>query len=318
MKNPISIIIPSFNGLDLLKKNLTSVTTALKTYAGGGEIIVVDDGSTDETRLFLQANFPLIQIIFPGPNRGFIQAANTGVQNSKNGIVIILNNDIQVEPDFIDPLVENFTPGVFAVTTQSWTKRGEETVNESISRADIQSGQFILTQPAIENPSLKYDYRCTIFWAPGGFSAFDRAKFNELKGFDRLYFPCFWEDVDLSFRAWKRGWKIIYEPRSVVHHQSHATLQKIYSPESLEKIHTLNKYRFILKNISEPECLGRLIEEIGSYFLLPLEQRMHLKSQARLEFLHEFRKITRLRSGSAASPVLSDREIMAASVQVRI
>ena len=66
----------------------------------------------------------------------------------------------------------------------------------------------------------------------GGSSAFDRRKFLELGGFDHLYRPFYYEDTDLGFMAWKRGWKVLYEPGSIVFHEHRGTIGKKFSPES--------------------------------------------------------------------------------------
>ena len=89
------------------------------------------------------------------------------------------------------------------------------------------------------------------FYGGGGSCAFDRAKFLELGGFDGLFAPFYLEDTDLGFRAWKRGWKTLYQPRSVVYHEHRGTIGKRFSEERIEAVLKKNYLLFSWKNIHE-------------------------------------------------------------------
>ncbi len=95
--------------------------------------------------------------------------------------------------------------------------------------------------------SIQTAYPCA--YPGGGSSAFDRAKFLELGGFDSLFHPFYYEDTDLGFRAWKRGWKVLYEPRSIVHHEHRGTIGKKFSPDYIEKVVRGNSLLYCWKNI---------------------------------------------------------------------
>ena len=94
------------------------------------------------------------------------------------------------------------------------------------------------------------------FYGGGGSCAFDRRKFLELGGFDELLRPFYLEDTDLGFMAWKRGWKVLYQPRSVVYHEHRGTIGKKFSQRYIQAILKKNFALFTWKNIHEWKRLG--------------------------------------------------------------
>ena len=102
------------------------------------------------------------------------------------------------------------------------------------------------------------------FYAGGGSSGYDRAKFLELGGFDELFAPFYVEDVDLSYLAWKRGWKILYQPRSVVYHEHRGTIGKKFSSSYIERTVHKNNLLFTWKDIHAP---GMLAAHFGWLYL---------------------------------------------------
>jgi len=247
----ISIIIPSWDGKDLLEKYLPSVIRAANFYKGETEIIVVDDGSTDGSIQFLKANYPLIKLIFLKDNQGFAKACNVGVRESTGDIVIFLNNDMEVKEDFLIYLEKHFKYGkVFGVRPAIRAKQNELYNNPDILRMGLEfKFGFIETHIMKIDANLTELYPHT-FSVSGGAAAVDRRKFLKMNGFDELFSPFYWEDVDLSYRAWKRGWTIIYEPKSTVYHQQHSTISKKYKQSYIKMISERNRYLLVWKNIT--------------------------------------------------------------------
>ena len=97
-------------------------------------------------------------------------------------------------------------------------------------------------------------YPC--FYGGGGSCAFDRRKFLELGGFDPLYEPFYYEDTDLGFQAWKRSWKVFYQPRSVVYHEHRGTIGRRFSRERIERVLKKNCLLWSWKNIHEGSRLS--------------------------------------------------------------
>src|SRR4051794_30658424 len=218
-----SVVIPNWNGKDLLEKYLPSVVEAM----GDHEVIVVDNGSTDGSADFVRRRFPTVKLLALPKNLGFGGGSNAGFRAATNDIVVLLNSDMRVAPDFLAPLLEGFRdPAVFAVSCQIFfsdpNKLREET---GLTQGWWQDGALRVRHRI--DSEIKDLYPC--FYGGGGSCAFDRNKFLELGGFDELYRPFYLEDTDLGYLAWKRGWKVLYQPASVVYHEHRGTIGKNFS-----------------------------------------------------------------------------------------
>jgi len=249
-----SVVIPTWNGKHHLEANLGSVVEAM---AGNpdNEVIVVENGSSDGTVEYLQAAFPTVRVLSLEENLGFGGGSNAGFDAARNDIVVLLNNDMRVEPDFLAPLLEGFDdPQVFAVTAQIFfsdpTRRREETglTHGRWTARGLELGHAIDEQ---------VDRLYPAFYAGGGSSAYDRKKFLEIGGFDALLRPFYYEDSDLSFMAWKRGWKVLYAPGSVVYHEHRGTIGKKFKAGYVNRVIEKNRLLFVWKNI---HSASRLVE----------------------------------------------------------
>lgn len=266
---PISVAITSYNALELLEEYLPKIKVAFDAYAGGGEIIVVEDAGSDGTLDWLKTAHPEVRAIVSDRNRGFAATANRGVRESQNDIVVLLNNDMAPEGDLFAPLVNRIHGGedIFAVTAKSIVADGG---NESISVAAMDDGLITLEQPGLD-PERVFDKAVTLFHAGGGFSAYRRNMFLELGGFDSIYYPIYWEDVDLSYRAWRRGWMSVYEPKAAVRHRSHGTMRKLIQGEKFDLMNFAHLHLFHLLNLENDELeryirrVNRLMSEINLY-----------------------------------------------------
>jgi GT2 family glycosyltransferase/glycosyltransferase involved in cell wall biosynthesis len=243
-----SVVIPNWNGKDLLEKYLPSVVAAM---AGNpeNEIVVVDNGSSDGSADFLRAAFPQVKLVALDANLGFGGGSNAGFRAAKNAIVVLLNSDMRVAPGFLEPLLEGFRdPLVFAVSCQIFftdpAKLREET---GLTQGWWQDGGLRVRHRIDE--AIGDLFPC--FYGGGGSCAFDRAKFLELGGFDRLLEPFYLEDTDLGYMAWKRGWKVFYQPRSVVYHEHRGTIGKRFGEDQIQAALKTNFLLFCWKNIHE-------------------------------------------------------------------
>jgi GT2 family glycosyltransferase/glycosyltransferase involved in cell wall biosynthesis len=241
-----SLVIPNWNGKDLLERFLPSWIAAM-AGCPGNEIVIVDNGSGDGSAEWIAANYPEVRVVSLAENLGFGGGANAGFRAAKNDIVVLLNSDMRVEPDFLAPLLAGFTDEtIFAVSCQIFlgdrSKRREET---GLTEGWWQDGGLRVGHR--EDPAVECLFPC--FYGGGGSCAFDRRKFFELGGFDELLAPFYLEDTDLGFLAWKRGWKVMYQPASVVHHEHRGTIGKRFSADYIEAILRKNFLLFCWKNI---------------------------------------------------------------------
>ena len=243
-----SLVVPNWNGRDLLERFLPSWVGSIANHPGS-EIIVVDNGSSDGSAEWVRSNYPDVRVLALPHNLGFGGGSNAGFREARNDVVVLLNSDMRVEADFLAPLLDGFTDEkVFAVSCQIFlgdpTKRREET---GLTEGWWQDGGLRVGHR--EDPAVNMLFPC--LYGGGGSCAFDRRKFLELGGFDELLAPFYLEDTDLGFMAWKRGWKVLYQPASVVHHEHRGTIGKNFTPGYIESVLQKNFLLFAWKNIHE-------------------------------------------------------------------
>jgi O-antigen biosynthesis protein len=243
-----SVVIPNWNGKDLLEKYLPSVVEALRANPEN-EIIVVDNGSTDGSAEFVRNAFPAIKLVALAHNAGFGGGSNEGFKKAKNDIVVLLNSDMRVAPDFLTPLLEGFRdPEVFAVSCQIFFSDPNKPREESgLTQGWWEDGSLRVRHRI--DPAIEDLYPC--FYGGGGSCAFDRRKLEELGGFDPLLRPFYLEDTDLGYLAWKRGWKVLYQPRSVVYHEHRGTIGKLFREDEIQAVLKKNYLLFAWKNIHD-------------------------------------------------------------------
>src|SRR5882724_4647111 len=250
-----SVVIPNWNGRDLLEKYLPSVVIALQNHIDN-EIVIVDNGSTDGSVDFIQQHFPQVKLIGLSKNLGFGGGSNAGFRAAKNDIVVLLNSDMRVDPGFLQPLLDGFTDDrVFAVSCQIFftdsNKLREET---GLTQAWWANGKLGVRHR--DDPKIKGLYPC--FYGGGGSCAFDKEKFLELGAFDHLLAPFYLEDTDLGYLAWKRGWKVLYQPASIVFHEHRGTIGKKFSDDYIQWVLKKNFLLFVWKNIHDWKWLASL------------------------------------------------------------
>ncbi|MBV8729963.1 MAG: glycosyltransferase, partial [Acidobacteriia bacterium] len=244
----VSVVIPNWNGRDLLEKYLPSVIEALAAHPEN-EIIVVDNGSTDGSADFVRARFPQVKVVALEKNLGFGGGSNAGFRAAKNDVVVLLNSDMRVAPDFLAPLLEGFRdPDVFAVSCQIFFSDPSKLREESgLTQGWWEDGSFRVRHRIDDGVTDLYP----CFYGGGGSCAFDRTKFLELGGFDPLLRPFYLEDTDLGYLAWKRGWKVLYQPRSVVFHEHRGTIGKRFREDEIQAVLKKNFLLFAWKNMHE-------------------------------------------------------------------
>ena len=248
-RDAASAVIPNWNGRDLLEKYLPPLIEAMSGHPDN-EIIVVDNGSTDGSAAFVRERFPSVRVLELPQNLGFGGGSNAGFRAARNDIVVLLNSDMRVAPDFLQPLLDGFgAPGVFAVSCQIFfpdpAKPREET---GLTHAWWAEGGLRVRHVVDEKVTGLFP----CFYGGGGSCAFDRRKFLELGGFDHVLRPFYLEDTDLGYQAWKRGWRVLYQPASRVWHEHRGTIGKKFSRAYIDNTIRKNFLLFIWKNIHEP------------------------------------------------------------------
>jgi len=175
------------------------------------------------------------------PANDYLFSYNWLLSRRTEEVAILLNNDMRVDPGFLEPLLRPFEESdTFAVTGQVRDWEGRKTTSGPCLFG--RHWGWFFAPYEVSRQQLSYTLFCG-----GGCSAFDRRKFLELGGFDRLFWPTYGDDMDLGYRAWSRGWKSYYEPASVLCHRESATMGEASSPGMIRAL-----FLFQWRNLRQP------------------------------------------------------------------
>lgn len=218
----VSLVIPNWNGRKLLPACLTSVFSQNFTNF---EVILVDNGSTDNSVSYVRKNFPQVKIVKLSKNFGFAKAVNLGIEKSLAPFVTLLNNDTKVDINWLKNLYGAIlsNPKVFAVASKILQAKKPNLVDSAGDKINI-VGQ---AHPAgYGERSEKFEKGRFVFGATGAASIFRKEILEKLGKFDEDFFFYF-EDVDFALRAQIAGFKCWYQPSAVAYHLGGATASKL-------------------------------------------------------------------------------------------
>lgn len=298
----ISVVIPNYNGRDLLEQNLPLVYNALKSSnIENFEIIIPDDASKDDSVAFIKENYPDIILILNEKNKGFSGNINIGIYKATKNLVFILNSDIQLPSGYFIPLLSYFeredTFGVMGGIVESSN-------NEVLFAARYPEYSFGKINPGKNFISHTTNSLLTFFHS-GATALVERTKLLELKGFDEVFDPYYYEDDDLGFRAWRLGYKLYYEHSVSCLHSKSSTINK-ESKRKVQLIYKRNKFYYhylhfdgvelwyyMIKQFSKT-CLRVIIwdwEYAKAYYLFVLSLNKLEKSKSRFRELQDKKEV---------------------------
>lgn len=308
----IDVVIPNYNGAKLIKRNLPDVIKSFGDYKNIS-IIIVDDGSEKEDVLELRKTLDAVNMSSKIPviliekevNSGFSSAVNTGVKNSKADLILLLNSDAVPYKNFLIPALDRFKNDsqLFGVGCMDISIEGNKKIERGRGLATWRKG-------ILRHKRGEVDKQDT-FWISGGSSLVRRDIFEKLGGMDEMYNPFYWEDIDLSYRAQKSGYKIVFESKSKVEHRhDEGSIKTHFKKNQITAIVYRNQFIFHWKNITDKKLM------FSHLFWLPL----HLVNAIvggdtnllkgfflALKRLHD---IMRSRNISRKTFILSDKDII--------
>ena len=241
-----SIVIPFYNNIKHLEQCFPSVYDLYKRHTCVKELVAIDDCSSDETAWWMSQYYPDVRLLQNFKNCGFGQSTLKGIQSAQSEWVILLNSDIKIISDIIPPLKESISrhKDLFAISFYSFNEEGRKL--EGRKQIVRKTGLFKVRN----NFSNEYqnDHLYTTFYACGGHCLLSREKFLKLNGFSPIFEPFYWEDVDLCYRAMKRGWSVFFDPRCKVVHYHQGSISTSHPKQKIRLIQTRNKILFFWKN----------------------------------------------------------------------
>ncbi len=200
------------------------------------EMIIVDDGSWDGSVNFLKNNYPKIRVIKHKTNRGFSAAVNTGARAAKGDLLLLINTDVIPQDNFLESATKLFDDAkVFAVSLH---EKNYGPAKGSFSEGYIQLAMGLETKEIQQS-----------FYVSGGSGLFRREYWMEMGGMDeKLLSPFYWEDIDICYRASKRGYINLWSPDGKVVHNHESTISKL-SKTYVQRVRERNQLLVIWKNI---------------------------------------------------------------------
>lgn len=241
----VSIVIPNYNGEQLLRINLPQIISA----SDDSEIIIVDDGSKDGSCKLIIQHFPRIKIIQLGKNYGFATAVNAGVKSSAGDLIMLLNSDVVPRKNYLIPLVKHFNDEkVFAVGCLQYTgKKPQKNSTQGRGIGQFKGG-FLVHAPGELNKK-------NTLWAFAGAAMYRKSIWETIGGMNEIYDPFYWEDIDISYRALKMGYKVVFESLSIVDHEQGQTIESSYKKNQIRQVVYRNQILFVWLNITDLEYL---------------------------------------------------------------
>jgi GT2 family glycosyltransferase len=225
----VAIVILNWNGQKYLQQFLPSV---LSTRYPSFEVIVADNGSTDESIQFLESNHPGIRRIRFDKNHGFAKGYNEALKQVSSDYYVILNSDVEVEPGWLEPMILKMEEDASVAACQPkilsyHNKKIFEYAGAAGGWLDKYGYPFARGRifDICEEDRGQFDKPSAIFWASGAALCIRSTVFHQLKGFDE-YFFAHQEEIDLCWRVQLAGHKIYAIPASVVYHVGGGTLPR--------------------------------------------------------------------------------------------
>lgn len=242
-------MILNYNGETLLPQCLPSIVKAAGKASYPTSVTVLDNLSQDQGLDYVKREFPEVEI-YNAPENKILCSYNEYLPKISEDIAILLNNDIRVDENFVDPLVSRFEkePQTFLTAPKVMSFDGS-TLEAGKTVAKIKwgifwsSAQFPGYEQQADTPSETYS---------SGFGAVSRKIYLSLGGYDERFRPGIFEDIDLSYRAMEKGYKLFYEPQSIVYHMGQATFKKKFGAHGIMVMAHRNNFLFMWKNFDTP------------------------------------------------------------------
>jgi GT2 family glycosyltransferase len=304
----VSIVIPNWNGAAHLPVCLNALRAqTLRDF----EVIVVDNASSDDSLALLAREHPEVRVIRLERNLGFTGACNAGLRAARGEFLILLNNDTEADPRWLEEVVAAFTrhpqAGLVASKMLLFDRRNVLHTAGDIFNTDGTPGNRGVWQ----EDRGQYD-EGPAFSANGGSAAYRRAMLDEIGLLDEdFFFSC--EDVDLAWRAQLAGWPCLYAPRAVVYHKLSAS-----GGGATASFHDGRNFIYLLAK-DVPDCVWRKhwLRIIGAQWRITLDAlkawrgaaaRARLRGQ--LAGLLGLPKMLKKRGKVQASRVVSDDYVL--------
>jgi GT2 family glycosyltransferase len=320
----ISIVILNWNGSSFLERFLPSVVAC---SMGNTEIVVADNGSTDDSREVIETHFPSVVYLQLEKNFGFAEGYNRALQQLQADYFLLINSDVEVTPDWLDPLLElmrkNLAIGICQPKILSFDRRDEfeyaGAAGGFIDRFGYPYCRGRIMQ-VFEKDLGQYNESVQVSWASGACMLVRSSVWHECGGFDADFWAHM-EEIDLCWRAQHLGYSVFVCPESVVYHVGGGTLN--YNSPLKVYLNFRNNLYLLFKNLPGRQLAAKLparmiLDGVAALvFLLKGEFRSfgsvfhaHMKFYGNLTRLRKKRRILQQKRKDTVFGVTSDSSML--------
>ena len=256
-KCPVSIVIPVYKNYDMFYKYLA----LNKKHFDGCEVIIVNDYPQENITRPVKRIYPASRVFNNQKNLGFAGNVNRGITKAKRNYVFLMNSDVVLKDNAFTIALYLFkkNPRLFAVGFAQKEKDGKVV---GANRGYFKSG-------FVHHAGTRLKKIGSNFWAEGGASMFRKNLLNKLGSFDPLFNPFYWEDIDLSYRAWKAGYQVLFDPEIVVEHHHESTIGKYFDQSKIMKTAFRNQLLFHWKNLTDKDLLNNHLIRLPLHIFTP-------------------------------------------------
>lgn len=239
----ISVIIPSLNGRKYFNEFLSSVIKECESTPYKAEIIVVDDGSEDDSMAYLESIASDILKPYKNIKKGACSARNYAVSKSNSKYLVFLDNDVIIEKGFLEKIVPMFQDSrVGAVACAGYQYDSRQQI-DGIKLLKFKRGFFRFTSNILNKDMKEGLNEYLSFGVQGAYFACRKDVFDEVCGISELFEPYLLEETDLMYKILKHGYKILYNPDTHPLHKWGGTIASKVSPRT-KYLSVRNKYLF--------------------------------------------------------------------------
>ena len=238
----ISIVIPNYNGVNLLPQTLPPLLEAIKTTGMAYEVIVADDASTDGSVDMLARDFPSIQVLQLPSNGGFSKTANQGIAHARYPWVLLLNSDVKLTLDYFEKVLPYTKEKMLLGVTGQIIGWEDDTIQDGGKYPVFQGAKMKTSYDYVPTHLTGETERYPCFYLSGANAFLNKEVFLKIGGFNELFSPFYVEDAELSLRAWRLGYASYYAHSAICRHRTSSTIGIPQRKKEVQRIYNRNKY----------------------------------------------------------------------------
>ena len=223
-KKHVTVIIPNYNGVNFLK---TCMDALEAQTCDDFETLVIDNASTDNSVELLKKDYPWAGVAVMDKNLGFAGGVNVGIRMSHTKYVLLLNNDTEVDPHFVEEMLKAIekSPRIFSASSRMVNFNDRSLMDDA---GDLYTLMGWAAQRGVAQEVTRYAGPARIFSACAGAAIYRRKVFDKIGYFDEMHFA-YLEDIDIGFRARLYGYTNVYAPKAIVYHVGSGTSGSKYN-----------------------------------------------------------------------------------------